>query len=60
MTWTQTLWIELNAEKQEQPILMNKGSFYQLIDLLEPADVPAEIFEKLDAIQQLFEGQKEN
>ncbi len=43
------------ATKLGVPIPLNKGGFYQIIDLLEPDAVPAEVTEKLDAIQALFE-----
>jgi len=49
---------EKYAKKQGQPVLLNKGGYYKIIDILEPNEVPAEITEKLDAIQKLFETEK--
>jgi len=43
---------ELFSKKQDQPILMNKGEFYQLIEFIDPEDIPLEISEKLDLIVQ--------
>ena len=43
------------AEKQGVPIPLNKGGYYHIIDLLQPQEIPAEVSEKLNAIQRLFE-----
>lgn len=50
---------EKYAKKQGQPVLLNKGDYYKIIDILAPNEVPAEITEKLDAIQKLFETETE-
>jgi ABC-type cobalamin/Fe3+-siderophores transport system ATPase subunit len=41
---------ELFSQKQDQPILMNKGEFYQLIEFVDAEDIPSEVGEKLDTI----------
>jgi len=38
------------AEEQRQPVLMNKGDFYQLVDYIDVGDIPDEVSDKLDAI----------
>ena len=38
------------AQAQNQPILMNKGEFYQLIKFVSYEDIPEEVSEKLDLI----------
>jgi len=38
------------SETQKQPVLINKGEFYQLLRFVNADDLPAEISEKLDMI----------
>ena len=40
------------AEKVKQPVLLNKGDFYRMIELVNPSDIPEEIKEKLDLINK--------
>jgi len=42
------------ANKQGQPILMNKGNFYRLVEFVDVADIPAEVTEKLDLIADML------
>lgn len=44
------------SELQQQPILLNKGQYYQMIEFMDSSDISPEISEKLDAIQYLFEN----
>ena len=46
----------LFAERERQPIPLNKGEFFQLIDLLQPEEIAPEVTDKLNAIQRLFES----
>lgn len=46
----------LFAERERQPIPLNKGEFFQLIDLLQPEEIAPEVTDKLNAVQQLFEA----
>lgn len=41
---------ELYSEIQNQPVLMNKGEFYQLIQYVDADDIPIEVSEKLDLV----------
>ena len=41
---------ETLAEKEDEPILLSKGNFYQLIEFIE--NIPTEVAEKLDKINQ--------
>jgi hypothetical protein len=43
------------ADLQKQPILLNKGQYYQMIEYMDPSQISPEIKEKLDAMQSLFE-----
>lgn len=43
---------KLFAEKENQPILMNKGEFYQLVKFVDVEDIPLEITQKLDLIAE--------
>ncbi|MCW5922589.1 MAG: AAA family ATPase [Saprospiraceae bacterium] len=52
-TWGEDVFREY-FEKRHEPMMMRKGTFHHLIDLLEPADVEPEIIEKLDTILQVF------
>ncbi len=38
------------AKSQNQPILLKKGEFHQLIEFMDVEDIPAEVTEKLDLI----------
>jgi predicted ATPase len=38
------------AAKQKQPVLINKGEFYQFVQFIDIDDIPAEVTEKLDHI----------
>lgn len=38
------------ADEVKQPVLLNKGEYYQLIDCIQEEDIPKEITEKLDLI----------
>ena len=38
------------AKSQNQPILLKKGEFHQLIEFMDIEDIPAEVTEKLDLI----------
>jgi len=40
------------AQRQKQPVLLNKGEYYQLIEYIDPKDIPDEIHEKLDTIAE--------
>jgi len=40
------------AKSQDQPILLKKGEFYQLIEFMDIEDIPGEVTEKLDLIVQ--------
>lgn len=38
------------ARQQKQPVLLNKGEFYKLIDLISPEEIVVEVREKLDLL----------
>jgi len=38
------------AKSQNQPILLKKGEFHQLIEFMDVEDIPGEVTEKLDLI----------
>ena len=40
------------AKSQNQPILLKKGEYHQLIEFMDVEDIPAEVTEKLDLIVQ--------
>ena len=44
------------AETLGFPMLLRKGELHQLVDYMEPQTIPAEVAEKLDLIQELFEA----
>lgn len=43
------------AEQNSQPILLNKGDFYKLVDLCSKDDIPAEVGEKLDTLSKYLD-----
>jgi len=43
------------ARQQRQPILLNKGEFYKLVELISPDDVAGEVREKLDLLVKQLE-----
>lgn len=43
------------AKAQKQPILLNKGEFYKLIELVNKNDISAEVHEKLDLLVKYLE-----
>jgi ABC-type multidrug transport system ATPase subunit len=43
------------AQKQRQPILLNKGEFYTLIDLVDKSEISVEVHEKLDLLVTYLE-----
>lgn len=38
------------------PMLLRKGEFHRLVELVDPASVPAEVIEKLDLLADLFQA----
>lgn len=42
------------AAKQKQPVLINKGEFYQFVQFIDIDDIPAEVTEKLDLIAAIL------
>ena len=37
-------------------MLLTKGEFHGLVELVDPAAIPAEVVEKLDLMEALFRG----
>lgn len=47
-------YFRLLAEKTKSPVLLSKGEFYRLVDLMEPESIADEIDEKLNRISVLL------
>ena len=43
------------ARLKKQPVLLNKGEFYKLVELINPEDIPGEVREKLDLLVRYLE-----
>ena len=48
------------AKSQNQPILLKKGEYHQLIEFMDIEDIPGEVTEKLDLIVDLNPPSKNN
>ena len=44
------------SEATGRPMLLRKGTLHRLVKYAEPAEIPPEVTEKLDLLQELFEG----
>jgi hypothetical protein len=44
------------AAKLGHPVLLRKGEFHRMIDLMDPQTIPKEVAAKLDSLQELFQG----
>lgn len=51
--WAENIFREF-FQRTEQPLLMRKSNFHELISLLKPTEVNTEITEKLDAIYEVI------
>lgn len=55
--WAEEIFREFSL-RTNQPLVMRKANFYELISLLKPEEVDNEIYEKLDALYEIVKSVK--